>query len=69
MNRRSFLKNSSLAGAGLAMSPRLAGAAPQIGSLNLQTKHLIWIINGNVCTQEGVPRRRRGRAKPERFSE
>ncbi len=47
MNRRSFLKNSSLAGAGLAMGPRVAGAAPQIGSLNLQTKHLIWIINGN----------------------
>ena len=47
MNRRSFLRNSSLAGAGLAMGPRLAGASPQTGSLNLQTKHLIWIINGN----------------------
>lgn len=47
MNRRSFLTNTTLAGAGLAASPLLAEAAQTMGSLNLKTKHLIYIINGN----------------------
>ncbi len=52
MNRRSFLKSSSLAGAGLALTPRLGASAPQTSSLNLKTKHLIWIINGNGCRKK-----------------
>jgi hypothetical protein len=52
MNRRSFLKSSSLAGAGLALAPRVGTSAPQTSSLNLKTKHLIWIVNGNGCRKK-----------------
>ena len=52
MNRRSFLKGSSLAGAGLALTPRLGASVPQTSTLNLKTKHLIWIINGNGCRKK-----------------
>lgn len=47
MNRRSFLRGSAIAGAGFAFGPRVAEAAQGTSSLNLKTKHLIWIINGN----------------------
>ncbi len=52
MNRRSFLKSSSLAGAGLTLTPRLGASAPQTSALNLKTKHLIWIVNGNGCRKK-----------------
>jgi hypothetical protein len=41
-----------MAGAGLALAPSLGTSAPQTSSLNLQTKHLIWIINGNGCRKK-----------------
>ena len=47
MNRRSFLKSSALGGAAFAFGPRLAEAQQAAGSLNLKTKHLIFIVNGN----------------------
>ena len=48
MNRRSFLKSTTLAGAGLALGSGVAEAGmPQTSSANLKTKHLIFIVNGN----------------------
>ena len=55
MNRRSFLKNTSLAGAGMALGSGVAEAGmPQTSSADLKTKHLIFIVNGNGARrQEG----------------
>lgn len=45
MDRRTFLKSTALAGAGALLAPRVAEAAQS--PLNLKTKHLIFIVNGN----------------------
>ncbi len=49
MNRRDFFKQAGVA-AGSTMALKgapLIGAGPQTSSYNFQTKHVIWIMNGN----------------------
>ena len=46
MDRRDFMKSMGAIGTGLMAGGRLM-AAPATPSLDLKTKHLIWIINGN----------------------